>query len=182
MDFRLTDEEKTILLKLARETIFSWITDRKKPSLPEASGNLASKSGAFVTLHSGGMLRGCIGNMVSENPIVETIQEMAIAAAVKDPRFPPVGIDELEKIDIEISVLSPLERIGSIEDIEVGKHGIMLTNRWSRGVLLPQVATEQRWDRDTFIEHTCLKAGLSEDAWKDPETIIEIFSAEVFGE
>lgn len=182
MDFVLSNNEKEILLALARDTLTSWIKQRKKPSLPEAKGNMALVTGAFVTLHKDGELRGCIGNMIGTQPLVNTIQEMAIAASTEDPRFSPVVENELRDIDIEISVLSPMKRIKDVSEIEVGKHGILLGLGWNKGVLLPQVATEWGWDRDTFLAHTCLKAGLPEDAWKDSECIIEIFSAVVFGE
>lgn len=182
MDFELGDGEKKVLLRLARDTIRMWVGEGKKPPLPKAEGNLATVTGAFVTLHKKGQLRGCIGNMVGSEPLVETVQNMAIAAATEDPRFPHVKTEELHDIDIEISVLSPMKRIMDIEEIEVGKHGILLGRGWNRGVLLPQVATEQGWDRDAFLQHTCLKAGLSPDDWRDSETIIEIFSAQVFGE
>lgn len=182
MDFKLTDDDKRTLLKLVRETIQMWVSDDKKPLLPKTEGNLGVETGAFVTLHKKGELRGCIGHMICTAPLVETVQNMAIAAATEDPRFPRVKTEELNDIDIEISVLSPMKRIKDVGEIEVGKHGILLGKGWNRGVLLPQVATEQGWDRDTFLKHTCLKAGLSPDDWKDPETIIEIFSAEVFGE
>lgn len=182
MEFKLTDNEKKILLKLARDTIEAYIKMGEKPSLPEGSENLSVKTGAFVTIHKKGELRGCIGNMVGTVPLVETIRDMAIAASTEDPRFPRVEADELNDIDIEISVLSPMKRIKDVSEIEVGRHGILLGKGWNQGVLLPQVATEQGWDRDTFLQHTCLKAGLPPDTWKDPETIIEIFSAEVFGE
>ena len=182
MDFELTIDEKKTLLKLARDTLEMWIRDDKKPDLPAAEGNLEVSTGAFVTLHKKGELRGCIGNMVGQGPLVETIQKMAIAASTEDSRFGRVKPDELEDIDIEISVLSPMKRIKDVSEVEVGKHGILLGKGWNRGVLLPQVATEQGWDRETFLSHTCLKAGLAPDTWKDPETIIEIFSAQVFGE
>jgi len=182
MDFALTENEKKILLKLARDTLNMWIREKEKPDLPEVEGNLQTVTGAFVTLHKKGNLRGCIGSMVGSGPIIETIQNMAIAASTEDPRFSKVAPDELDDIDIEISVLSPLKRITDLNEIKVGTHGILLGKGWSQGVLLPQVATEQGWDRDTFLSHTCLKAGLPQDAWQDPETIIEIFSAQVFGE
>lgn len=182
MDFELSDGEKKILLRVARDTLEVWIKDRKRPAPPDAQGNLKVQTGAFVTLHKNGQLRGCIGNMIGQAPLIETIRNMAIAASTEDPRFPPVKKEELSDIDIEISVLSPMKRINDVSEIEVGKHGILLGRGWNQGVLLPQVATEQGWDRTAFLQHTCLKAGLSPDDWKDPETIIEIFSAQVFGE
>jgi AmmeMemoRadiSam system protein A len=179
---RLTDGERKTLLKLTRDTIVQYLKDGSRVPLPEAKGILGEESGAFVTLHKKGQLRGCIGNMIGRGPLVETIQEMAIAAATQDPRFKRVTEGELKDIDIEISVLSPMKRIRDVNEIEVGTHGILMRQGMYQGVLLPQVATEWGWDRDTFLANTCLKAGLSTEAWRDPETVIEIFSAEVFGE
>lgn len=179
---RLTDGERKALLKLARDTIAQYLKNGLRAPLPEAKGILGEESGAFVTLHKKGQLRGCIGNMIGRGPLVETIQEMAIAAATQDPRFKRVSEDELKDIDIEISVLSPMRRIKDVNEIEVGTHGILMRRGMYQGVLLPQVATEWGWDRDTFLANTCLKAGLPTEAWRDPETVIEIFSAEVFGE
>ncbi len=179
---RLTDAEKSTLLKLAREAIAQYLANGRRAALPKAEGLLAEKCGAFVTLHKRGQLRGCIGNMIGIRPLVETIQEMAISSATEDPRFRRVTPDELADIDIEISVLSPLKRVKEVNEIEVGTHGILMRRGMYQGVLLPQVATEWGWDRDEFLAHTCEKAGLPMDAWRDPETSIEIFSAEVFGE
>ncbi len=178
----LSNTERQTLLKLARDTIEAHINDRKLPTLPDAKGAFAEYAGAFVTLHKRGQLRGCIGNMVGYGPLVKTIQEMACAASTEDTRFSPVRPDELKEIDLEISVLSPMKKITDVSEIEVGHHGIMMRQGYRGGVLLPQVATEWGWDRETFLEQTCHKAGLPPDAWKDPKTTIEIFSAEVFGE
>lgn len=170
------------MLGLARKTIEQYLKDGSRPKLPKAQCPLCEICGAFVTLHKHGELRGCIGNMVGSGPLVETVCEMAIAAATQDPRFPRVRPEELKDIDIEISVLSPMKRIKDVSEIEVGRHGILMRRGFNQGVLLPQVATEWGWDREEFLRHTCLKAGLPTQGWKDPETIIEIFSAEVFGE
>jgi AmmeMemoRadiSam system protein A len=182
MKFELNNQEKETLLVLARSTLELWVREEGRPPLPDSTENLSVETGAFVTLHKKGELRGCIGRMVGNRPLIETIQEMVISASTQDTRFNPVNPDELSDIDIEISVLSPMKRISDIGEIEVGKHGILLGKGWQQGVLLPQVATEWGWDRDKFLEQTCLKAGLGPDAWKDPETIIEIFSAQIFGE
>jgi AmmeMemoRadiSam system protein A len=177
----LSKEEQKTLLKLARDTIEMWLKEQRKPSLPEAKGLFGELCGAFVTLHKKGQLRGCIGNMIGRGPLVETIQDMAIASATEDPRFRPVSLQELPELDIEISVLSPMRAIKDVNEIEVGTHGILMSRGMFHGVLLPQVATEYGWDRATFLQHTCLKAGLPPDAYKDPSTKIEIFSAQVFG-
>jgi AmmeMemoRadiSam system protein A len=178
----LTNEQRRTLLALARRSIEEYLKNGKRTPLPNADAELCEELGAFVTLHKRGQLRGCIGNMVGRGPLIETIREMAIAAATGDPRFKRMTAEELKECDIEISVLSPLKRIDDIEDIKVGTHGILMSRGPYHGVLLPQVATEYGWDRDTFLMHTCLKAGLPEDAWQDPATTIEIFSADVFGE
>jgi len=182
MEQLLSKEDQRTLLKLARDTIETWVKEHKKPKLPDAKGFLGEKCGAFVTIHKKGQLRGCIGNMIGYGPLVETIQEMAVASSTGDPRFHPVRPEELSEIDIEISVLSPMREIKDINEIQVGTHGILMSRGMFHGVLLPQVATEYGWDRTTFLQHTCIKAGLPENAWQDPQTRIEIFSAQVFGE
>lgn len=178
----LTDGEKKVLLKLARETILEYLKNKKVLEPPKPEGIFEEKCGAFVTLHKHGELRGCIGNMVGRGPLIETIRDMAIAAATEDTRFDSVQSDEMDDVDIEISVLSPMQQIKNVTEIKVGEHGIYMHKGFSHGVLLPQVATEWGWDREEFLEHTCQKAGLSSNAWKDKDTIIEIFSADVFGE
>lgn len=179
---QLSKNEQQVLLKLARDTITAELSDKPLPPLPKIEGVFAEEAGAFVTLHKRGNLRGCIGNMVGRGPLVKTIQDMAIASATEDPRFPSMQLDELKEVDIEISVLSPMKKITDVNEIIVGTHGIMMGQGWKRGVLLPQVATEQGWNRDEFLVNTCYKAGLPPTAWKDPKTTIEIFSAQVFGE
>jgi AmmeMemoRadiSam system protein A len=182
MENHLTQEEKVQLLKLARDTMEKYLSDGGLADLPKMTGYLSEICGAFVTLHKHGELRGCIGNMIGHGPLAETVREMAVAASTQDPRFPKVDVDELAEIDIEISALTPMHRIKDVSEIEVGKHGILMRRGMYQGVLLPQVATEYGWDRDTFLAHTCMKAGLPTSAWSDPETVIEIFSADVFGE
>ena len=180
----LSQAEKKFLLEIARKTIETYAREGRRPELPspeEVSENLCSRRGAFVTLHKRGMLRGCIGVFAGRGPLYQTVSEMAIASGWEDPRFPPLDASELDEIEIEISVLSPLQPARP-EEIEVGKHGIYITKGFSRGVLLPQVAVEYGWDRETFLAQTCLKAGLHPDAWKEPDTKIEIFTAEVFSE
>lgn len=178
----LSANEKNILLKIARDTLLAHLAQKPLPPLPKPIGILGEKAGAFVTLHKNKQLRGCIGNMVGQGPLVKTVQDMAIEAATSDPRFPQVTLDELMDISIEISVLSPLKKIKKVDEIGVGKHGIIMTHGWNRGVLLPQVATENNWDRETFLINTCHKAGLPSNSWKNPQTVIEIFEADVFGE
>ena len=181
MEFQLTSEEKQILLQTARRAITARLENRK-PQYPEPTELLKKKCGAFVTLHKHGSLRGCIGFVIASKPLLETVAEAAQSSAFGDPRFPALTAGELNQIDIEISVLSPLRRIETVEQIRVGEHGIMLRSGFRSGLLLPQVATEYGWDRDTFLTHTCYKAGLPGECWHSPDTEIEIFSAVVFGE
>jgi AmmeMemoRadiSam system protein A len=177
----LTKKEQRDLLKIARETIVSYVSSVKVPAIETASRGLNLESGCFVTIKQGGQLRGCIGNFISDRPLYQLVQEMAVSAATRDPRFYPMKQQDLVDFELEISVLSPLERISSVDEIRVGVHGIYLAKNSFRGVLLPQVATEYGWDRDTFLKHTCLKAGLPENAWQN-DCEIYIFSALVFGE
>jgi AmmeMemoRadiSam system protein A len=181
MEFQLTPEEKQILLQTARRAITSRL-EKHKPQYPEPTELLKKKCGAFVTLHKLGALRGCIGFVIASKPLIDTVAEAAQSSAFGDPRFPTLTAREVKDIDIEISVLSPLRRIESVEEIRVGEHGIMLRKGFHSGLLLPQVATEYGWDRDTFLTHTCYKAGLPGDCWRSSDTEIEIFSAVVFGE
>lgn len=170
-------------MRIARQTLQQGAEKGKPKSRPlePASEALRAQGGAFVTLHKRGQLRGCIGTFQGEGHLGRTIEAMAYAAGWQDPRFPGLEASELEEVEIEISVLSPLRQITDVKEIEVGRHGIHITKGWHRGVLLPQVAVEQGWDRETFLAQTCRKAGLTPDAWKEGATI-EIFSAEIFGE
>jgi AmmeMemoRadiSam system protein A len=177
----LTKKEQRDLLKIARETIVSYVTSAVIPAVEAVSKGLNLESGCFVTIKQHGQLRGCIGNFVSDKPLYRLVQEMAVSAATRDPRFYPMKVLDLDAFELEISVLSPLELISSVDEIQVGTHGIYLIKNNYRGVLLPQVATEYGWDRETFLKHTCLKAGLSENAWQK-DCQIYIFSALVFGE
>jgi AmmeMemoRadiSam system protein A len=181
MTLKLTAEEKRVLLEAAREAIASRFTGKPGRML-KASGALAEPCGAFVTLHIHGNLRGCIGLISASKPLLETVREMAEAAAFDDPRFPPLRSGELPEVSLEISALSPFSRMKDPSEIHVGEHGIMIRLGGRSGLLLPQVATEQGWDRDTFLTHTCFKAGLPADAWKSSSAVIEIFSAVVFHE
>jgi AmmeMemoRadiSam system protein A len=181
MNLAIPPEARSALLATARESIASSL-EARKPDWPIAAERLDSPCGAFVTLHERGALRGCIGRMTSPDPLFETVRAMARAAAFEDPRFPPLDRDEFPLIEIEITVLSPLRRISSISEIEVGKHGIYITRGWRSGVFLPQVATEQGWDRDSLLEEVCYKAGLPGDAWKSPDAVLQIFEGLVFGE
>jgi AmmeMemoRadiSam system protein B/AmmeMemoRadiSam system protein A len=178
----LTGEEKRTLLSIAKTAIECRLKNQNLPKFDISSETLREKRGAFVTLHKHGSLRGCIGNIHGNKPLYITIEEMAIASAFNDPRFKPVTEEELKDLDIEISVLTPLRKIDNVEDVQVGKHGIYIEKGYYSGLLLPQVATEYRWDRTTFLEQTCNKAGLPKSAWKDKDTRIYIFSADIFSE
>ena len=137
--------------------------------------------GAFVTLKIDGALRGCIGHVIGVAPLWEAVQENAIAAGFRDPRFEPLRREELSQVTIEISALTPL-RPASPDEIVVGRDGILIERGASRGLLLPQVATEYGWNREQFLDHTCHKAGLEAGCWRRADTVVSIFSAEVFGE
>ena len=180
MEFSLTENEKTILLKTARESISSQL-EKRYPNYPEASTSLKQALGSFVTLHIDGKLRGCIGHMLPVRALIEDIKILAKESAFHDPRFPSLNLNELENIDIEISVLSPLE-VSLPEKVIVGKHGIIMKNGYNSGVLLPQVPVEQGWNREEFLSNTCRKAGMKMNCWKDPRTQIETFTAVIFGE
>lgn len=177
----LTKKEQKELLRIARETIVSYVTSGTVPEVTKVSAGLNAENGCFVTIKQQGQLRGCIGNFESDRPLYRLVQEMAVSAATRDPRFYPMKQQDLADFELDISVLSPLQLIESVEEIKVGKHGIYIVKGSYRGVLLPQVATEYGWDRETFLRHTCIKAGLPEDTWQK-ECQIYIFSALVFGE
>lgn len=176
----LTEDEKRLLRTIALESIKSYFGYDETWDKSSLTPVLKESRGAFVTLHKDGRLRGCIGHITAHDPLAATIEMMAKAAAFEDPRFPPLSADELNAIDLEISVLTPLKLIKSIDEIKVGIHGLYMKRGHYSGILLPQVATEYGWDRETFLEHTCLKAGMPKDAWKDKETDIYIYSAEIF--
>jgi AmmeMemoRadiSam system protein A len=179
--FNLTTDEKKTLLRLARDTIASHFRKDTRTDI-ELTPSLRKLCGAFVTLHEKEKLRGCIGYIQAQKPLFETIKEAALASAFQDYRFSPVCEEEVERLEIEISVLSPFRRIGDIQEIEVGRHGVMIRRGNSSGLLLPQVATEYSWSRETLLLNTCLKAGLPSDAWRGNDVIIEVFSALVFNE
>jgi len=182
VDKELTSKEKSVLLSIARKSIETHIRSGEVYIEPREEMSLNTRNGCFVTIKQHGQLRGCIGNFQSELPIFREVAEMAVASASKDPRFYPMKEEDLEDFSLEISVLSPLAKIEDVEEIEVGKHGIYLEKGYYRGVLLPQVATEHSWDRETFLNQTCVKAGLPTDSWRAEDAEIYIFSAQVFGE
>jgi AmmeMemoRadiSam system protein A len=180
--FQLTDDDQRLLLQVARNAVRSYLL-KESPRLPEIpGGTLAEAHGIFVSIHTkNGELRGCIGNIHPVGPLLRSAAECAIAAAVGDPRFMPLMIGELDDVEFEISVLSPMQAVHHVSEIEVGRHGLLISRKGSRGLLLPQVATTYGWDRERFLAETCRKAGLNADAWKDGATI-QSFSAVVFAE
>ncbi len=177
----LTEAQKKRLLEIARGSIENFINTQERTKFSETDTELVKEKGAFVTIKKSGNLRGCIGHIVGDMPLYQTVADMAVEAAFGDPRFPPLLPEELKEIEIEISALSELKRIEHVNKIEVGKHGILIRKGFNSGLLLPQVATEYGWSREEFLEHTCQKAGLDKDAWREGMDIY-IFSAEVFGE
>jgi len=181
MQFKLTDEEKIILLKTARLSIESKLFNQNA-NYPKPTEVLSLCCGAFVSLHINDKLRGCIGYIQAIKPLIETIKEMARSAAFNDPRFTPLAESEVGNIDIEISVLSPMQKIDDINEIKVGVHGIMVRREMYSGLLLPQVAIQYGWEREEFLSHTCQKAGLPSNCWKLNDIEIEVFSAIVFNE
>lgn len=178
----LTDIERATLLRLARRSLTEYTQTREILSCSEYAEALRVRRGVFVTLRRGGSLRGCIGYVRDCKPLCDAVIHCAIAAGHEDPRFRPVRMEELDKIEIEISVLSPLSRLGSTDEIEIGVHGVMVEKQRQRGLLLPQVALEHHFDRQRFLEETCRKAGLRRQAWQDEDTTIFVFTAEIFGE
>jgi AmmeMemoRadiSam system protein A len=179
VDLHFTDEEREQLKKLAKTSIESALFGTKAEYI-ELSPALKKRMGAFVCLKTKGDLKGCIGYIRGEMPLDETIRQMAVEAAFHDPRFAPLNETEWKDTDIEISVLTPMKRVERVDEIEIGVHGIYVEKGGYSGLLLPQVATENGWDRETFLEYGCMKAGLPRDAWKSRETVIYVFSADVF--
>ena len=180
VDLGLNEEEKKTLHHIAKTVIENKARGKAVPEFKIGSPILKENRGAFVTIQKKGQLRGCIGYIEGHGPLHKTIEEMAEAAAFRDPRFSPVKEKELPELDIEISVLTSLKRIKDVNEIQVGKHGIYIVRGMWAGLLLPQVATEYGWDRLAFLEHTCQKAGLPPNAWKEKDIEIYIFSADIF--
>lgn len=177
----LTPEEQGACLELARRAIACHFKTGGHLRTPIKAGTLKEKRGAFVTLTVDGELRGCIGYPLPVKPLDETIIEMAVAAASQDTRFEPLRPDEAGRLKIEISVLSLPEPVASPMEVEVGRHGIIVSKGFYRGLLLPQVPVEHAWDRETYLRHGCLKAGLGPDEWRKGAKI-EVFTAQVFSE
>ena len=182
--FDLSDDHRKTLLGIARQSIAATL-DRRSPDWKGENFDdaLRQPAGAFVTLrtHDGG-LRGCIGSIRAVDPLYKAVASSAVSAAFRDPRFSPVQPGELERLEIEISVMGPIELVTDVDDIVVGRDGLIISQGRYSGLLLPQVASEYEWDRETFLDQTCLKAGLRRGAWRAEDCRLEKFSAVVFGE
>ena len=179
LQFEFTKDERALLLRLAHESILSALEHCEIP-LDPPSAHFAEPRGAFTSLHLRGELRGCVGYVLPVSPVYRAVADTARAAAFEDSRFHPVTLPEARDLEIELSILSPPQPI-SAEAVEIGRHGLLIAMAGRRGLLLPQVPTEHHWDRKTFLEQTCRKAGLPLDAWQNG-AIIEAFTAEVFGD
>ncbi len=181
---KISNDDKRTLLKLARKTLKLYLKEGKKYDPPENIKSRFSKEmGAFTTLNKDKELRGCIGYIIPIKPLWEAIRDTSIEAAVHDPRFSPVTYNELKNITIEISVLTVPQKVKSVDDIVLGRDGVIVKRGWNQGVFLPQVATETGWDKETFLDYLCYeKAGLSPNAWKDKDTELLTFQAIVFSE
>ena len=173
----VTEGEKKELLKLARDTIAGYVTKGKVPEIEINTPRLKADGAVFVTIKINGLLRGCIGHIQPFTPLYQSVIRNAVAACSSDPRFPPMKEEELKHMDVEISILSPLRPLKDVKNIQIGKHGLFIVKGIQSGLLLPQVATELGWNRDTFLEQVCTKAGLPKDAWKDAE--LYVFTAEI---
>lgn len=178
----LNEQQQARLLEIARQSMETFVREQETIEVTETDPELMRKCGAFVTLKKSGQLRGCIGHIEAVEPLYLTVRDMAIAGATQDWRFPPVIVEELSEIDIEVSVLSELEKITDVNQIEVGVHGVVLEKGGQKGVFLPQVAPEQGWNRVQLLDNLCAhKMGLPADAWREGADIY-IYTAQVFGE
>jgi AmmeMemoRadiSam system protein A len=185
----LSADERRLLIEHARAVVLTRIGgsaegdgDGERDDDASRAPALDAPGAAFVTIHVGGALRGCIGTLERRRSLWSVVGEMAAAAATRDPRFPPMDVTDLQAMTVEISVLSPDIVIHAPEQIEIGRHGLDVRRDGARGLLLPQVAVEHGFDREKFLAATCRKAGLPANAWHDDETVIRVFEAEVFGD
>jgi len=186
---QITDDDGKILVKTARLIVTEYLKNRSKIKLDQSfESNFSFKSGVFVTLNTAGGLRGCVGFPLPDKKLYNALSEAAIAAATEDPRFPPVNVDELDQITFEVTVLTPPEVIHISDTMEypskikVGRDGLIVKHGFNSGLLLPQVSVEYGWTEEEFLSHTCEKAGLPENCWKDKETQIQKFKGIVFKE
>lgn len=177
----LSATDRAALLGLARSAVLAHLGLVPPPALP-ATGAIAEPRGAFVTLHVGGELRGCIGSFRPIGSLASTVARMAVSAATEDPRFPPIAAREVPELRIAVSALAPPARLTDPRAVEIGRHGLVVKRGWHRGALLPKVAVEHAWDAEAFLRHACLKAGLPPTAWQEPDCEVEAFEADEFGE
>ena len=177
----LTATDRAALLGIARAAILAHLEGKPLPA-PDATGALAEVRGAFVTIYSKGELRGCIGTFQPSESLARTVARMAVAAASDDPRFPPVEPPEIADLDLAISALGPRRPLPDPRAVRVGVDGLLVKRGFHRGALLPKVAVEHGWSAEEFLKHVCLKAGLPARAWQEPDTELEVFQAEEFGE
>jgi len=179
----LTKTQKKRLLEIARQTVEAYVQKGETLEFKEGDPRLLEMEGAFVTIHRQGLLRGCIGHIIGDKPLHITVRDMAIAAATQDPRFKPMTKEELQDFDVEVSVLSKPKQVTDPNEIQMGVHGVIVSRGLHQGIFLPQVATETGWSREEFLSQLCSqKADLPKDAWKDPQTRLDIFTADVFSE
>ena len=176
----INEADERPLLAIARQALEARVAGDPPPRV-DCIGALALRCGAFVSIHNGDELRGCLGRLTPTSPLGATLVYLGGAVADSDPRFPPVLLDELRWLHLEISLLTPERPVSSIDEITVGQHGIVVEHGRSRGLLLPQVATEFGWDSETFVQHACMKAGLPQHAWKAGARIL-VFEARIFAE
>jgi len=174
----LSDAERKAIVELARQGVVEAVCHARLVHPIPKQGVFARRCGVFVTLHLQGRLRGCIGVIEAREPLGESLVRCAAGAALEDPRFPPMRPEEVNEVEIEVSLLSELQRIKP-EEIEIGKHGLVVERGSRRGLLLPQVATEHQLGREEFLQEACVKAGLARDAWEDPGTMVSGFTCEI---
>jgi AmmeMemoRadiSam system protein A len=178
---RLSNDDWLTLAEIARHAITAAVRDKSIADLPPIPASLTEHNGVFVSLYRGGHLRGCVGQVENSGTLADLVARVAISAAMFDSRFPPISPGEISELKIEISILSELKRMQP-EDIVGGRHGILVVRGSNRGLLLPQVATERNWSAQRLLEETCIKAGLPRDAWREAETQIFGFTAEIYSE
>lgn len=180
----LNRSQRQRLMSIAKEAIVSYVSDQTTIDVEESDDRLNEEEGAFISIYKNGRLRGCMGNILGRGPLCLTVKEMAISSAIRDPRFDPLSKEELDDIELELSVLSKPWRIYDVEEIQLGVHGVIVSKGRKSGIFLPQVATSTAWNRDRFLSELCSqKAGLPADCWKNPkDVVIEIFTADVFSE
>jgi AmmeMemoRadiSam system protein A len=177
----LSEDDRRELVRIARTTLREYLSYGELPAGRPHREALLQPGAAFCTLTRNGALRGCMGTLAYDRPLYRAVEEMAVSAATRDPRFPPVTGEEGEECEIELSVLTPLHSIRP-DEIEIGRHGLLITRGARRGLLLPQVASSRGWSVEEFLQQTCRKAGLAPDDWRLPDAELQAFEAEVFEE